>query len=64
MGYHYDTSYYTGARYTVVFTMEYVTSREIGRAQRLFSNLKDAFGYFGIRAFLRGRGRAGSPRPA
>jgi len=121
MGYHYDTSYYRGARYTVlfglvedsssrllcrlhtrqpgrspvdlavatepgsmvifngdkvyhgvsparegerrvVFTMEYVTSQEIGRAQRLFSNLKDAFGYFGIRALLRGRGRARSPR--
>lgn len=121
MGYHYDTSYYRGARYTVlfglvqesssrlrcrlhtrqpghppvdlavatepgsmvifngdkvyhgvgparegerrvVFSMEYVTSREIGRAQRLFSDLKDAFGYFGIRALLRGRGRARSPR--
>ena len=113
MGYHYDTSYYKGARYTVlvglvqqsssrllcrlhtrqpgrlpvdlavatepgsmvifngdkvyhgvsparegerrvVLTMEYVTSREIGRAQRLFSDLKDAFGYFGIRALLSG----------
>ena len=116
MGYHYDTSYYKGARYTVlfglvqdsssrllcrlhtrrpghppvemavatepgsmvifngdkvyhgvspsragerrvVFTMEYVTSREMGRAQRLFSNLKDVFAYFGIRALWRGRGR-------
>ena len=116
MGHHYDTSYYKGARYTVlfglvqdsssrllcrlntrrpghppvemavatepgsmvifngdkvyhgvspsregerrvVFTMEYVTSREMGRAQRLFSNLKDAFAYFGIRALWRGRGR-------
>lgn len=116
MGYHYDTSYYKGARYTVliglvqdsssrllcrlhtrrpgqapvemavatepgsmvvfngdkvyhgvspsregerrvVFTMEYVTSREMGRAQRLFSNLKDAFAYFGIGALWRGRGR-------
>lgn len=116
MGYHYDTSHYKGARYTVliglvqdsssrllcrlythrpgqapvemamvtepgsmvifngdkvyhgvspsregerrvVFTMEYVTSREMGRAQRLFSNLKDAFAYFGIRALWRGRGR-------
>ena len=116
MGYHYDTSYYTGARYTVlfglvqdsssrllcrlhtrrpghppvemavatepgsmvifngdkvyhgvspsregerrvVFTMEYVTSREMGRTQRLFSNLKDAFAYFGIRALWRGRRR-------
>ena len=41
----------------MVFTMEYVTSREMGRAQRLFSNLKDAFAYFGIRALWRGRGR-------
>jgi hypothetical protein len=121
MGHHYDTSYYRGARYTVlvglvqdsssrlrcrlhtrqpgrapvdlavatepgsmvifngdkvyhgvspsragerrvVFTMEYVTSQEIGRAQRLFSTLKDAFAYFGIRALLRGRRRAGGPR--
>jgi hypothetical protein len=121
MGYHYDTSYYKGARYTVlfglvqdstsrlqcrlhtrqpgrapvdlavathpgsmvifngdkvyhgvspsqdgdrrvVFTMEFVTSREMGRLQRLFSNLKDAFAYFGIRALLRGRSRARTPR--
>jgi len=116
MGHHYDTSYYRGARYTVlfglvqdsssrllcrlhtrrpghapvemavatepgsmvifngdkvyhgvspsregerrvVFTMEYVTSREMGRAQRLFSDLKDAFAYFGVMALGRGRGR-------
>jgi hypothetical protein len=116
MGYHYDTSYYKGARYTVllgleqesssrllcrlhtrqpgrppvevavatdpgtmvvfngdkvyhgvspsrkgerrvVFTMEYVTSREIGRAQRLFSDLKDAFAYFGLGALWRSRAR-------
>ena len=108
MGYHYDTSYYRGARYTVlvglvqdsasrllcrlhtrrqnrqpvdlavatepgsmvifngdtvyhgvspsqagdrrvVLTMEYVTSQEMGRAKRAFSNLKDAFAYFGVR---------------
>ena len=117
MGYHYDTSYYRGARYTVllglvqdsssrlqcrlhtrqpgrapvdlaiaiepgalvvfngdkvyhgvspaqegerrvVYTMEYVTSQEMGRVQRLYSNLKGAVAYFGIRALLRGRGRA------
>jgi hypothetical protein len=122
MGHHYDTSYYRGARYTVlvglvqdsasrlrcrlhtrqpgrepddlevatepgsmvifngdkvyhgvspsgegerrvVFTMEYVTSQEMGRFQRLFSDLKDAFAYFGIRALLRGRARARGPRP-
>ncbi len=117
MGYHYDTSYYRGARYTVlvglvqdsasrlqcrlhtrapgrvpvdvavatepgslvvfngdkvyhgvspsqegerrvVYTMEYVTSQEMGRVQRLYSNLKDAVAHFGIRALLRGRGHA------
>jgi len=117
MGHHYDTSYYRGARYTVlvglvqdsssrlqcrlhtrtpgrdpvelavatepgslvifngdkvyhgvspsqegerrvVYTMEYVTSQEMGRMQRLYSNLKDAVAYFGIRALLRGRVRA------
>ena len=41
----------------VVFTMEYVTSREMGRAQRLFSNLKDAFAYFGIKSLFQSRGR-------
>jgi hypothetical protein len=109
MGYHYDTSYYKGARYTVLFglvqdstsrllcrlhtkqsgrapvdlavatnpgsmvifngdkvyhgvsqsragdrrvvlTLEYVTTQEMGRAKRAFSNLKDAFAYFGVRA--------------
>lgn len=117
MGYHYDTSYYRGARYTVlvglvqdsssrllcrlhtrqpgrapvdlavatepgsmvifngdkvyhgvspslegerrvVYTMEFVTSQEMGRVQRLYSTLKDAVAYFGIRALLRGRRRA------
>jgi hypothetical protein len=116
MGYHYDTSYYKGARYTVlfglvqdsasrlrcrlhtrqtgrapvdlevatdpgtmvifngdkvhhgvspsqagdrriVFTMEYVTNRDMGRLWRAFSNLKDAFAYFGVGALWRGRPR-------
>jgi hypothetical protein len=111
MGHHYDTSYYKGARYTVlvglvqdstsrllcrlhtrqpgrtprdlevattpgsmvifngdkvyhgvspasagdrrvVLTLEYVTSREMGRFKRLFSNLKDAFAYFGIKSLF------------
>ena len=111
MGHHYDTSYYKGARYTVlvglvqdsasrllcrlhtrqpgrtardlavattpgamvvfngdkvyhgvspaaagdrrvVLTLEYVTSQEIGRLQRAFSNLKDAFAYFGIKSLF------------
>jgi hypothetical protein len=41
----------------VVYTMECVTSQEMGRVQRLYCNLKDAVAYFGIRALLRGRGR-------
>lgn len=116
MGHHYDTSYYKGARYTVlvglvqesssrllcrlhtrqsgrapqdmavattpgamvvfngdkvyhgvspsqagdrrvVLTLEYVTSQEIGRLQRAFSNLKDAFAYFGIKSLFQRRGR-------
>ncbi len=116
MGFHYDTSYYKGARYTVlfgliqqssshllcrlhtrqpgrepqdlslettpgsmvifngdkvyhgvspsqagerrvVFTMEYVTNQEMGRAKRLFSNLKDAFAYFGVRSLWQSRRR-------
>jgi hypothetical protein len=111
MGHHYDTSYYKGARYTVlvglvqdstsrllcrlhtrqpgrtprdlevattpgamvifngdkvyhgvspasagdrrvVLTLEYVTSREMGRFKRIFSNLKDAFAYFGIKSLF------------
>src|SRR4029453_3477384 len=116
MGHHYDTSYYKGARYTVlvglvqesssrllcrlhtrqsgrapqdmagaptpgamvvfngdkvyhgvspsqagdrrvVLTLEYVTSQEIGRLPRAFSNLKDAFDYFGIKSLFQSRGR-------
>jgi hypothetical protein len=116
MGFHYDTSYYKGTRYTillgliqrsqtcrlvcqlfkddpqramrelqlsygpgdlvifngnklwhgvspleaggerVVLTMEYVTNPEMAFHKRLFSNLKDAFAYFGLSAvFLRRR---------
>jgi hypothetical protein len=111
IGFHYDTSYYKGARYTVlmglvdrspscrlvcqlykddptramkelslatepgtlvlfngdklwhavtplgpgeeriVLTLEYVTTQEMSRLNRLYSNLKDAFGYFGLRTF-------------
>ena len=42
----------------VVFTMEYVTNQEMGRAKRAFSNLKDAFAYFGLRAFWQSQARA------
>lgn len=43
----------------VVLTMEYVTNPEMTPLKRLFSNMKDAFAYFGIRALL--RRRAGPP---
>lgn len=114
IGFHYDTSYYKGARYTILvglvdkaercqlvcqlykddptretkelsvitepgdmvifngdklwhavtplgegeeriaLTMEYLTTQEIGTLKRIYSNLKDAFGYFGIRAVFKG----------
>jgi hypothetical protein len=113
IGFHYDTSYYKGARYTVllglldrsqqcrlvcelykdlpgkepvhlelatepgdmvifngdklwhavtplgereeriVLTMEYVTDPTMGPFKRLYSNLKDSFAYFGLRAVFR-----------
>ncbi|HET6674167.1 MAG TPA: 2OG-Fe(II) oxygenase [Nitrospiraceae bacterium] len=113
IGFHYDTSYYKGARYTVlmglldqsqqcrlvcelykdmpgkqpvhlelatapgdmvifngdnlwhavtplgqreeriVLTMEYVTNPEMGAFKRLYSNLKDSFAYFGLRAVFK-----------
>jgi hypothetical protein len=114
IGFHYDTSYYQGARYTVLvglidrsssrllcrlhaadpvraaeelqlatvpgslvlfngdklyhaisplgpgeervsLTLEYVTNPRMGAAKRLFSDLKDAVGYFGFRELWRGR---------
>ncbi len=39
--------------YRVVLTMEYVTNQGMSPFKRLYSNLKDAFGYFGLRAFLK-----------
>lgn len=113
IGYHYDTSYYKGARYTIllglldqsrhcrlvcdlykdvpgkqpvhlelatapgdmvifngdklwhavtplgekeeriVLTMEYVTNPDMGSFKRLYSNLKDSFAYFGLRAVFK-----------
>ena len=113
IGYHYDTSYYKGARYTILMglldrsrqcrlvcdlfkdvpgkqsvhlelatapgdmvifngdklwhavtplgeqeerialTMDYVTNPEMGRFKRLYSNLKDSFAYFGLRAVFK-----------
>jgi hypothetical protein len=118
IGFHFDTSYYKGARYTVLvgliersssrlvcqlfkddpagrplvehrlathpgtivafngdklwhsitplgegeervsLTLEYVTDPSMSAAKRLFSNLKDAFAYFGVRAVFRGARRA------
>ncbi|MGH7408463.1 MAG: 2OG-Fe(II) oxygenase, partial [Candidatus Methylomirabilales bacterium] len=115
IGFHYDTSYYKGARYTVLLglvqrsencrlscqlykdtpgretkelqlatepgsmaifngdklwhaitplgngeervslTLEYVTNPEMPPLKRLFSNMKDAFAYFGVRTLLRRR---------
>ena len=39
--------------YRVALTMEYVTNPEMGPFKRVYSNLKDAFGYFGLKAFLK-----------
>jgi hypothetical protein len=32
----------------IALTMEYVTNPEMGTIKRLYSNLKDSFGYFGF----------------
>lgn len=113
IGFHYDTSYYKGARYTILMglvdrstqcklvcelfkdhptkaprhlelatepgdvaifngdklwhavtplgegeerialTMEYVTNPEMGSVMRLYSNLKDSFAYFGVKAVFK-----------
>ncbi len=113
IGFHYDTSYYKGARYTILMglvdrsvhcklvcelfkddparspqrlelvtqpgdlvifngdklwhavtplgegeerialTMEYVTNPDMGPFKRLYSNLKDSFGYFGLRTVFK-----------
>jgi len=39
--------------YRVALTMEYVTNPEMSPFKRVYSNLKDAFGYFGLKAFLK-----------
>ena len=38
----------------IALTMEYVTNPEMGRFKRMYSNLKDAFAYFGLRTLLKG----------
>jgi hypothetical protein len=115
IGFHYDTSYYKGARYTILMglldrapscklvcqlykdspdrpmkelslstapgdmvifngdklwhavtplgegeerialTMEYVTNPHINPLKRLYSNLKDSFAYFGLKAVFKGK---------
>ncbi len=40
-----------------VLTLEYVTNQEMGSIKRLYSNLKDAFGYFGLKALFSGEAR-------
>ena len=39
----------------VSLTLEYVTSPEMGRAKRLFSDMKDAFAYFGFAELIKAR---------
>lgn len=123
MGFHYDTSYYKGARYTVlvglversdrcrlvarlykdspnreiqevhipmnpgsmvifngdklwhavtplgegeqriILTLQYVTNQEIGPFKQMFSNLKDAFAYFGPTVLMRWRPKARCESP-
>ena len=46
----------------VSLTLEYVTNPEMPPLKRLFSNMKDAFAYFGVRTLLR-RGRWGRETP-
>ena len=42
--------------YRVVLTLEYLTSQEMGTFKRLYSNLKDAVGYFGLKAVFQRKG--------
>jgi hypothetical protein len=39
----------------VSLTLEYVTSPDMGRARRLFSDMKDAVAYFGFAELIKGR---------
>ena len=38
----------------IVLTMQYVTNQSMGPFKRLFSNMKDAVAYFGLRSLIRG----------
>lgn len=46
----------------VVCTMEYITNPEMTLHKRLFSNLKDAFGYFGLSGLFGPRRRSSTTR--
>jgi hypothetical protein len=37
----------------IILTLQYVTNQQIGPVKKLFSNVKDAFAYFGPAALLR-----------
>jgi hypothetical protein len=37
----------------IALTMEYVTNPDMGTFKRLYSNLKDSFAYFGLRAVFK-----------
>ena len=41
----------------VSLTLEYVTNPSMSPVKRLYSNLKDAFAYFGVKAVFRGARR-------
>ena len=41
----------------IVLTLEYVTDPTMSSAKRWYSNLKDAFGYFGLSALFRQSGK-------
>jgi hypothetical protein len=45
-----------------VLTLENLTTQEMSRLNRLYSNLKDAFGYFGLRTFWKSAHPAGHQR--
>ncbi len=42
----------------IILTLQYVTNQQMGPFHRMFSNMKDAFAYFGPAALMRHRWRA------
>jgi hypothetical protein len=44
--------------------MEYVTNPEMGVLNRVLSNMKDAFAYFGVRALIRRKPRSEKEAPS